>query len=115
MFRTWCGWAWKAHCVRGSDLEKRPAPILFGTRHPIGGTGGADGGRTDSWHGTGVLVLNRVDATLNTEIYCIPLVINPSTHGFACGVIVVAAILSGLVVRRRLDKLDLIAMLKTRE
>jgi hypothetical protein len=30
-------------------------------------------------------------------------------------VIVVAAILSGLVVRRRLDELDLIAVLKTRE
>jgi putative ABC transport system permease protein len=53
--------------------------------------------------------------SLNTEMYRIPLVINPSTHGFACGVIVVAAILSGLVVRRRLDDLDLIAVLKTRE
>ena len=53
--------------------------------------------------------------SLNTEMYRIPLVIYPSTHGFACGVIVVAAILSGLVVRRRLDELDLIAVLKTRE
>ena len=53
--------------------------------------------------------------SLNTEMYRIPLVINPSTHGFACLVIVVAAILSGLVVRRRLDDLDLIAVLKTRE
>ena len=65
--------------------------------------------------GLGYLFCIVSTLTLNTEMYRIPLVINPSTHGFACGVIVVAAILSGLVVRRRLDKLDLIAVLKTRE
>ena len=65
--------------------------------------------------GLGYLFCIVSTLTLNTEMYRIPLVINPSTHGFACAVIVVAAILSGLVVRRRLDKLDLIAVLKTRE
>ena len=65
--------------------------------------------------GLGYLFCIVSTLSLNTEMYRIPLVINPSTHGFACGVIVVAAILSGLVVRRRLDELDLIAVLKTRE
>ncbi len=65
--------------------------------------------------GLGYLFCIVSTLSLNTEMYRIPLVINPSTHGFACGVIVVAAILSGLVVRRRLDDLDLIAVLKTRE
>ncbi len=65
--------------------------------------------------GLGYLFCIVSTLSLNTEMYRIPLVINPSTHGFACGVIVLAAILSGLVVRRRLDELDLIAVLKTRE
>ncbi len=65
--------------------------------------------------GLGYLFCIVSTMSLNTEMYRIPLVINPSTHGFACGVVVLAAILSGLVVRRRLDELDLIAVLKTRE
>lgn len=65
--------------------------------------------------GLGYLFCIVSTMSLNTEMYRIPLVINPSTHGFACGAIVLAAILSGLVVRRRLDELDLIAVLKTRE
>lgn len=52
---------------------------------------------------------------VDTEMFRIPLVINPSTYATAVVVIVVAAILSGLVVRRRLDHLDLIAVLKTRD
>ncbi len=65
--------------------------------------------------GLGYLFCIVSTRSLNTEMYRIPLVINPSTHGFACLVIVIAAILSGLVVRRRLDELDLIEVLKTRE
>lgn len=65
--------------------------------------------------GLGYLFCIVSTTSLNTEMYRIPLVINPSTHGFACGVIVMAAIFSGLIVRRRLDELDLIAVLKTRE
>lgn len=65
--------------------------------------------------GLGYLFCIVSTMSLNTEMYRIPLVINPATQGFACGVICVAAFLSGLVVRRRLDELDLIAVLKTRE
>jgi putative ABC transport system permease protein len=65
--------------------------------------------------GLGYLFCIVSTMSLNTEMYRIPLVINPATQGFACGVICVAAALSGLVVRRRLDELDLIAVLKTRE
>ena len=52
---------------------------------------------------------------LNTELYRIPLVINPATYGMAVLVVICAAIISGLVVRRKLDHLDLIAVLKSRE
>lgn len=52
---------------------------------------------------------------MDTELYRIPLIIEPRTYSFATTVVLIAAVLSGLLVRRRLDHLDLIAVLKTRE
>lgn len=52
---------------------------------------------------------------VDTEMFRIPLVIDASTYAFAVTVIVIATVLSGLIVRRRLDHLDLIAVLKTRD
>lgn len=52
---------------------------------------------------------------LDTELYRIPLVIDPETYGFAAIVTLCASLLAGLIVRRRLDQLDLVAVLKTRE
>lgn len=52
---------------------------------------------------------------LDTEMYRIPFVIGKTTYGFSVVVVLLAAIISGLIVRRRLDHLDLIAVLKTRE
>jgi len=49
---------------------------------------------------------------LETETYRFPLVVDPSTYAFAVATVVGAALLSGLVVRRRLDRLDLLAVLK---
>jgi putative ABC transport system permease protein len=51
----------------------------------------------------------------DTELYRFPLVILPRTYALACLTVVAAATLSGLVVRRRLGRLDLVAVLKTRE
>ncbi len=45
----------------------------------------------------------------------LPLVVQPRTYAFACLVVLVAGALSALVVRRRVDELDLVAVLKTRE
>jgi putative ABC transport system permease protein len=50
-----------------------------------------------------------------TELYRVPLVIEPSTFGLAVLITVAATGLSAALVRRRLDRLDLIAVLKTRE
>ncbi len=52
---------------------------------------------------------------LDTEVYRIPLVIDRATFGFATIVIIIAALITGLVVRRRLDHLDLVAVLKSKE
>ncbi len=52
---------------------------------------------------------------LTTELYRIPFVLTRATFGFAFGVVVVAALFSGVLVARRLHRLDLVAVLKTRE
>ncbi len=49
------------------------------------------------------------------ELYRVPLIVEASTFGMAVVIGLIAAIFSAAVVRRRLDQLDLIAVLKTRE
>lgn len=53
--------------------------------------------------------------SLDTEMFRVPLVVRPATFAMAATVTLVSALVSGLVVRRRLDTLDLVAVLKTRE
>jgi putative ABC transport system permease protein len=50
-----------------------------------------------------------------TELYRIPMLISASTYGWAVLIALAATVLSAALVRRRLDHLDLIAVLKTRE
>lgn len=50
-----------------------------------------------------------------TDIFRIPLVIGRDIYGWASIVVIVAAVVSALIVRRRIDRLDLIQVLKTRE
>jgi len=50
-----------------------------------------------------------------TEMFKIPPVIEPRTYAVAVAVVVAAAGISALIVRRRIDTLDLVAVLKTRE
>jgi putative ABC transport system permease protein len=54
-------------------------------------------------------------AAFNTELYRFPLVVSPRTFAYAATAVLIAATLSGMAVRRRLDHLDLVAVLKTRE
>jgi len=51
----------------------------------------------------------------DSEMFRIPLVVGPNTYALSAITILVATILSALVVRRRLDRLDLVEVLKTRE
>ena len=48
-------------------------------------------------------------------MYRIPAVIKPATYLFSAAVVGIATLFSGLVVRRKLDHLDLVGVLKTRE
>ena len=54
-------------------------------------------------------------AGFNNEVYRLSFVVAPATVAWSFCVVIAAAFVSGLVVRRRLDRLDLVAVLKTRE
>jgi putative ABC transport system permease protein len=54
-------------------------------------------------------------ATFETELFRIPLVINASTYGLSIIIALAATVVSALLVRHRVDHLDLIEVLKTRE
>jgi putative ABC transport system permease protein len=51
----------------------------------------------------------------DTELFRIPLVVDRWTYGFAASVVLAAATISSFVVRRHIDRLELVGVLKTRE
>jgi putative ABC transport system permease protein len=56
-----------------------------------------------------------VSLAYQNKLIRMPLLITPASYAFSFLVIVAAAALSGLIVKRRADRLDLVAVLKTRE
>lgn len=54
-------------------------------------------------------------AGFRSDLYRIPLVVTPAGFAFAALIVLAASALSGAMVRRRLDRLDLVAVLKSRE
>jgi putative ABC transport system permease protein len=63
-------------------------------------------------HGLAALVIR---VAYDTELFRIPLVVSWSTYAFAASVTLAAAVLSGLIVSRLLGRLDLVAVLKSKE
>ncbi len=64
---------------------------------------------------SGYLLASLIVHAFETELYRVPMVILASTYGWAIVIGVAATTVSALLVRRRVDHLDLIAVLKTRE
>lgn len=50
-----------------------------------------------------------------SDLFRIPLIISPPTYAVSSLVVLAAALASALIVRRRIDRLDLIRVLKTRD
>jgi putative ABC transport system permease protein len=63
----------------------------------------------------GYLLVAAFVQGLDTEVYRIPLIIERTTYVFAALVVILAALISGIVVQKRIRDLDLIGVLKTRE
>ena len=63
----------------------------------------------------GWAVAKLMTESFTSDLYAIPLVLKPATFSSASLVVLTAAMVSVLVVRRRLDRIDLVAVMKTRE
>ena len=65
------------------------------------------------WLGHGLV--HAVTGLLKSDQFFFPVVILPRTYAWAVLAVVAAGAASALVVRRRIDRLDLVAVLKTRD
>jgi putative ABC transport system permease protein len=63
----------------------------------------------------GLGLAHLMTANMNTDLFRIPMFIETSTYATSILTVIIASVLSGLIVRRRIDNFDLIAVLKTRE
>lgn len=53
--------------------------------------------------------------SFSSDIYRVPFIISSATYAMASLVVIVSAVAAGFIVRRRIDRLDLIEVLKTRD
>jgi putative ABC transport system permease protein len=60
-------------------------------------------------------LIHAISELLKSDQFFFPVVIRARTYAWAALCVVVAGIASGAVVRRRIDRLDMVAVLKTRE
>ena len=65
--------------------------------------------------GLGYALVHTVVDLLKSDQFFFPVVIRARTYAWAAIAVLVAAIASALIVRRRIDRLDMVAALKTRE
>ena len=56
-----------------------------------------------------------MSSAYNSELYRLPLIITKSNYAFTFIIVAIAGLVSGSIIRRQIDRLDLIAVLKTRE
>lgn len=63
----------------------------------------------------GKWMVDAMMSTVDPETYRMPIVISVRTYAFATAVAIASALVSALLVRRKIDRLDLIGVLKTRD
>jgi len=63
----------------------------------------------------GVGLVGILVVAFQSELYRLPLILTPENYAMGASVVIVSALLSGLLLWRRLGRLDLVAVLKTRE
>jgi putative ABC transport system permease protein len=54
-------------------------------------------------------------SVIQTDEFFFPFVITPATYAFSAICVVLAGVVSAFIVRQRVDALDLVSVLKTRE
>lgn len=83
--------------------------ILFGEQAILDGLG------TPLGLLIGLLLAHVTASAFESELYRFPVVVTARTYAAAIAVVAAASVAAGIVIRRRLDRLDLVQVLKTRE
>ena len=60
-------------------------------------------------------ICGYIARALESDLFRVPVIIESNTYALAASVVIASGCLSGLIVRHRLDHLDLVAVLKTKE
>ena len=63
----------------------------------------------------GYLLWRYVAAAMSTDLYVIPIVMEPTGFGYAAIIVLVAALAASAFVQRDIHKFDLVPVLKSRE
>ena len=63
----------------------------------------------------GMLATTVLVVACQSELYRLPLILTPENDAMGATVVIVSALVSGLLLWHRLGRLDLVAVLKTRE
>jgi putative ABC transport system permease protein len=63
----------------------------------------------------GAWIARALSNSFTSDLYAIPLVLEPAGFAYASLVVLAASLASVLIVRRRVDRMDLVAVMKTRE
>lgn len=63
----------------------------------------------------GTALVGFLVLAFESDLYRLPLILNPDNYAMGASVVVASALISGLLIWRRLGRLDLVAVLKTRE
>jgi len=63
----------------------------------------------------GIGLVGILVVAFQNELYRLPLILTPENYAMGASVVIVSALLSGYLLWLRLGRLDLVAVLKTRE
>jgi putative ABC transport system permease protein len=63
----------------------------------------------------GYWICAYIAQALASDLFRVPMIIELNTYAQAAAVVLASALISALIVRRKLDHLDLVEVLKTRE
>lgn len=63
----------------------------------------------------GRYICSIIAVNMESDLYRIPLILESGSYAFSAAVVLISAIISGLIIWQRLKRLELVAVLKTRE
>jgi len=63
----------------------------------------------------GAWIATALSNSFSSDLYAIPLVLEPGIFARASLIVLATSLVSVLLVRRRIDRMDLVAVMKTRE